>query len=309
MSSIKLMCRTLTPFSADGKIDEAAMRWHLRRLVENRIGIYPASGGVGEAYAMTMAEIRRVYDIAVDECKGKVPVYANPPEQHTADGTIAHARIAIEAGCDAVNVYPIAGWHGFRPREEELRGYYDTILTQIKHPVTLTASAVGGQMPPARLIADVVNKHRQIIGVNLHGGDGYFVELKDRVSRDVDYYCHLTGSLNEFLLGANGMLCQEATIIPKSFRQFINHYEKGEFAQMGPLNAGILRFISVIAKWSPGNARPTKMCMAVLKLPGWQGGSRPPNVIPGADQLDALLDGLRKVGLPEIDEMLRAAAG
>ena len=307
MSNIKLMCRTTTTFTTDGKIDEKAMRWHFKRLVDAKIGVFPASGGVGEAYAMTMDEIRRVYELAVDECKGKVQVYANPPEQHTASETLKHARVAIETGCDAINLYPSAGWHGYRPRDEELRIYYETLLKAIDHPVTMTASAVSGFMPSAQFMADLANRFSNVVGINMHAGDRYFVELKDRATREIDYYCHLSGSLNEFLLGANGFLVQEATIIPKSFRAYVDLYERGEWSKIGPINAGILRFVSVVLKWAPGNARWTKMCMKLLKMPGWEGGLRPPNQMPAEEQLQQMLTGLKKVSLAEMDEMLRAA--
>ena len=65
-------------------IDEEAFRIWLQRFVQNKIGVYLGSGGGGESHALTWPELQRIYEIGVEECKGKIPVYANPPEQYTA---------------------------------------------------------------------------------------------------------------------------------------------------------------------------------------------------------------------------------
>ncbi len=183
MPNLSQFCRTVTTFSATGELDEEAFRQHLNRLVGAKIGVYLASGGSGESYAMTQPELRRVYEIGVEECRGKVPVYANPPEQHTARGVLMHSLQAIEAGCEAVNIYPIAGWHGMRPRDAELRAYYDTVLKAFKHPTVLAINPVTGYIPPAKLVAEVISKYHQVIAVNLTfvGNETYLVDLKDMV--------------------------------------------------------------------------------------------------------------------------------
>lgn len=58
----------------DGAIDEDAFHQYLQRFVDAKIGVYLASVGSGESGAMTADELRRVYRIGVDVCKGKIPV-------------------------------------------------------------------------------------------------------------------------------------------------------------------------------------------------------------------------------------------
>jgi dihydrodipicolinate synthase/N-acetylneuraminate lyase len=83
--------------------------------VENRIGVYLASGGSGEGHVLSIDELRRVYAIGVEVCRGRVPVYTNPPEQHTAEATLQHSLIAVDAGVELVNIYGPAGLHGYLP--------------------------------------------------------------------------------------------------------------------------------------------------------------------------------------------------
>src|SRR5690242_10640382 len=105
MLVLDLICRVATTFDAEGRLDEDAFRQYLQRFVDNKIGVYLASGGSGEGHALTLDELRHVYTIGVAVCRGKVPVYANPPEQHTAEATLEHSLIAVDAGVELVNVY------------------------------------------------------------------------------------------------------------------------------------------------------------------------------------------------------------
>ena len=82
MANLGSFCRIATPFAKDGEIDEEALRAFLQRFIKSKIGIYLGSAGGGETHALTWDEIQRIYEIGLEECKGKIPVYANPPE-HT----------------------------------------------------------------------------------------------------------------------------------------------------------------------------------------------------------------------------------
>ncbi len=307
MSGLKLMCWTVTPFTVTGELDEEAFRWYLHRLSESKIGLYLASGGVGEAYTMSLTEIQRVYRIAVEECRGKVAIHANPPEQHTAKDALRHALLAIEAGCEAVNLYPPTSWHGYKATEEEQQAFLETLLSQINHPVVLCANPVVGYAPSLRVIADIARRYHQVIGIDVHDDEASLLNLKSLIRRDIDYYSMLVGFVSKLVVGATGLIAPEANIIPKSFRQFLDLCDKRDWDALAPINAGLLRFTQLLDKWRPSTARPTKMVMKVLKLPGGEGGAREPNKLPSEDQLRILIDGLLRVGLPEIEELLRAA--
>ena len=69
-----MICRTATTFTPDGELDEDALRQFLQRFVNAKLGIYLASGGSGEGHALSLDEIRRVYEIGVEVCRGKVAV-------------------------------------------------------------------------------------------------------------------------------------------------------------------------------------------------------------------------------------------
>ena len=308
MPNLTLMCRVATTFSKSGELDEDAQRKFLQRFVDARLGVYLGSGGQGEGHTLSREELRRVYQIGVEVCKGKVPVFANPPEQYTAKANIEHMSLAVECGVEAVNLYAIAGWHSMRPTEFELKAYYDTILSAIKTPVALAAQPLVGYSIRPALIASVCNQYPQIVTVNLTGvSDAYFLQVKELIKREIRYDVPITASMHTLMLGATGLLGTEANIIPKTYRRYIDLYEQGNYPQANQVYAQIKRYIDYASPWNPGPIRWIKMAMKVLKLPGGEGGIREPYQMPPDDELMRFADGLLRLGIPEIDEMARAA--
>ena len=308
MSKITLMCRVATAFSTSGGIDEDAQRKFLQRFVDAGLGVYLGSGGQGEGHTLSKDELRQVYKIGVDVCKGKVPVFANPPEQYTARGNIEHMNLAIECGVEAVNLYAIAGWHSLRPTELELQIYYDTILSAITTPIALAAQPLVGYSIKPSMIADLCNKYPQVITVNLTGvSDSYFLQVKDRVKRKIGYDVPITGSMNTLMLGATGLLGTEANIIPRTYRKYIDLYEQGRYSEAAEVYAQIKRYIDYTAAWNPAPVRWIKMAMKMLKLPGGEGGLREPYQMPPDAELERFTRGLVALRIPEIDDMALAA--
>src|SRR5690242_7577355 len=100
MAKLDLFCRIATPFTRHGEIDENALRQFLQRFIKSKIGIYLCSGGGAEAHSLTWDELQRLYRIGLDECKGKIPVHANPPEQYSVRLMREYIFQAIEAGVE-----------------------------------------------------------------------------------------------------------------------------------------------------------------------------------------------------------------
>ena len=96
-----------TPFGAGGELDEAALRRDLDRLTgELRIDGVFCGGVMGEFWALSGAERRRLVEVVVGCCRGKCPVLAHTGH-HSAAETIELTRHAAGAGADfAVVINP-----------------------------------------------------------------------------------------------------------------------------------------------------------------------------------------------------------
>jgi dihydrodipicolinate synthase/N-acetylneuraminate lyase len=102
----------VTPFKENFEIDEAALRRHLRYFMQPKFAA--AGGGViinpeaGEIYYMSREEKRRNVEIAIEECGGKVPVFAGVIDLRTEDA-VKVAVDAKEAGADGLFLLPPIG--------------------------------------------------------------------------------------------------------------------------------------------------------------------------------------------------------
>jgi dihydrodipicolinate synthase/N-acetylneuraminate lyase len=310
MPQVPMMARVPTTFSRSGGIDEEAQRQYNQRLIDARIGLYLCSGGTGESHTLTREELRQVYENGVASGKGKVPVWANPPEQHTARATIEHAKLAIDCGVEGVNVYALASLHLMKPTPQELAAYYDEVLGAIQYPVAIAPNPMVGYNISPEMIAGLCHKYPQIVAVNLSGGipDSYFLQLKPLLKRKVDCYVSLGGSEHTLNLGATGLLMSVSNIIPKTFRRYLDLYAEQKYVEMSPIYADIKRVVQFCSRWwGGGQTRVIKMAMKVLKLPGGEGGMREPYRTPPAEELARFAEGLAALGVPEIDEQSRAA--
>jgi 4-hydroxy-tetrahydrodipicolinate synthase len=309
MASITLLCRNATSFSRSGELDDEAFRQSLQRFVDAKLGVYLASGGSGEGHSLTWDELRRVYRIGVEVCKGKVQVNSNFPEQHTAVASLAHAQLAAEAGVDVVNIYGPAGWHGFRPTDTEYLTYFDRILAEVKHPVALCPNPVLGYSVKPSVIANICEKYSQVVAINLSGisGDRYFINLKDVLTRDVDIYVAYPGSLHTLDMGATGLLGAEANFIPRTFRRYIDLYEARKFDELSQVYASITRVSQFVEQWKASTPRWIKLAMRAFKLPGGEGGVREPYLMLEDAEVQRFMIGALRLDVPEINEMAQAA--
>lgn len=94
----------VTPFDAEGRVDDDLLRTHIGATLEHAPGgVFPACG-TGEFHALSTEEVARVVRVASETVAGRVPVVAG------TGGPLGHAitlaRAAADAGADALLVLP-----------------------------------------------------------------------------------------------------------------------------------------------------------------------------------------------------------
>jgi len=298
-----VFCMAATPFTADDRIDEDGLRAHLRRMVDAGVGVYVASGGAGEGHAMSLAELRRVYDIGVAECGGKVPTYANPPEARTAAQMLEMVREAVAAGVDVVQIYPVDGGHAMRPTYAEQERYYRRILDRVDHPIALSVHVYSGYLVPVALLKALCTAYPQIVAINVMGTPiHYLVELRDAVGPRIAIYTRMVNVVEGLAIGCQGCLAAEPNIVPRLCRSVVDHYRAGDMEACGAALADVVRFASIVDRWSPSTARWVKMAMKVLDLPGsGDGRLRDPYVLPPQGDLDAMAAAFERLGVRRLE--------
>jgi 4-hydroxy-tetrahydrodipicolinate synthase len=301
---------TVTPFRGDGSLDEDALRTLLRRLVAAQCGIYVTNAGSGEASALTLAEHRRIFDIAVKEAKGKVPVAANVQPCRTVEEAYAICKEAMAARVDHVAIYQFLPQMGMIPSAAEQERFWDELLDQVDYPVAIAFNHQVGYTAKEAFILRLCAKHKQIFQVNTPPGFGAglltggqrletFMTLRDALPPSVK----LTSGLGFFpgviQLGSVGVQIAEPNIIPNICRGMVDGYRYGDTKKTREHIQAFQRFTDLGREWHPATARWCKMAMKVLGL--GNGVLRPPYVLPGDDDQRRMAEGLARIGTAELE--------
>src|SRR5208283_5357174 len=75
----------VTPFLADGSVDEIALRRLIKRQIEAGINFLVPCGTTGESPTLSRKEHLRVVEITIEEANGRVPVVAGAGGYNTAE--------------------------------------------------------------------------------------------------------------------------------------------------------------------------------------------------------------------------------
>jgi len=305
---------SITPFDEDYALDEAALRAHLRRMVEAGVGVYLGSPGTGEGHALTADELRRVYEIGVEECKGRVPVYANPPEGRTVEQLRARMEIARAAGVDLVQAYTVDAGHGMRPTEKEQDAYYRELFDGFDYPLGLSVNMLaGGYANPVRLLVGLVRDFPQIEVVNVNNPPiSALAELIDELGTRVRFYTDAFMYPDAITLGASGCLTGHVNVVPYLIRALGESLARGDMDTASSAFHDLFRLQRAAAQFGtdplPQNwsGRWIKATMAALGQPGHSDGRmRRPYATPTHEELTRFSEHLRSQGIDTIERKYR----
>jgi 4-hydroxy-tetrahydrodipicolinate synthase len=257
---------SITPFDAEGRIDESALRMHLDRMADAGVGVYLGGGGSGEGFTFTDDEARRVLQIGVDQIGGRVPVRAMGIEPRTAQQMIDYIAMAADVGVDAAQVYSLDPGHGHRPTPNEIELYLETVLTSTTLPCVISSHQSVGYLLEPQLLAALAQKYRHIVGVNLSSATiDPLEELLGVMGGRVDV--HVGGPTHGFAaltLGAQGFLSSEANLIPRMCASVISRFEAGDTEACLVAATEVVRISKML--YGNGGIRATKVVMNRLGL-------------------------------------------
>jgi 4-hydroxy-tetrahydrodipicolinate synthase len=295
----QVMAMSITPFTTDGEVDEQVLQIHLDRLAGADLGVYLASPGSGEGHALSVKETRRVYEVGVEACGGRVPVCANPRESRGVADMLEVAREAVAAGVDAVQIYQIDGGHGFKPTSAELGAYFRDVICALDHPTVLGCNSVVGYLASVELLAELCDEFPQIVGVNLYEVPlGHVVACRDALPERVRLFVAQPAAVQSLHLGASGVLTAMANILPRTTAQFARAYAAGDRAALEISVQRLQRFFSAFVH-SMAGAAWQKLALKILGLPGGNGVIRRPYLFPDAAAETAMSAELDRLGVRE----------
>jgi 4-hydroxy-tetrahydrodipicolinate synthase len=99
------MPAAVTPFDREGNLNENALRQMLRLLIEDGVSGIVLLGDNGESWMLTDDEKERVFQIGVEECKGKVTIIGTTSGDYDERRVMKLTEYAKSIGMDGVMLH------------------------------------------------------------------------------------------------------------------------------------------------------------------------------------------------------------
>jgi 4-hydroxy-tetrahydrodipicolinate synthase len=265
----------VTPFYADGSLDERTLRSLVKRQIEQGINFLVPCGTSGESPTLSHKEHLRVVEITLEQAKGRVPVLAGAGGYNTAE-VIELAKEIKAMGADGLlSVTPYYN----KPTQEGLYQHYKAIASAVKLPIIVYSvqGRTGVNVEPATLKR--LSEIDYIVGVKEASGN--ISQMAQVVQQVPSSFAVLCGddsiSIPLIALGGHGVVSVVSNEIPREFTELIQRALRNDFAGARQLQRQYLSLMEV--NFVESNPIPVKQAMALMGLlePVWRLPLCPPN--------------------------------
>ena len=214
----------VTPFTADGDVDEAALGDLVGELEGRGVDFLVPAGTTGEAPLLTPSELDRVVETVV--ATASVPVVAGTG-QPGRRGTVEATARAAEAGADAAMV--VTPYY-YAHDQSALAAYYREVADAVELPVYAYSipSRTGVALEPDT-VAEIAG-HPNVVGLKDSSGDlGRLGRTAARVPDGFDLLVGHGGLFAPALeLGAAGGILALANVVPEGASAVYGRFAAGD---------------------------------------------------------------------------------
>jgi len=251
----------ITPFTTDGRIDEAALGalvdW---QIAEGIHGVVPC-GSTGEAVTMSLAERERVTRITVERAKGRVPVIAGAGSNNTAEA-IENSKVLAKAG--ATHLLHVSPMYN-KPPQRGLLAHFRAVADASPVPIVLynvpgrTASNVTAETTLA------LAEHKNIVAVKEASGNTGQI---DQILRGrPEGFSVLSGddglTLAVMSAGGDGVISVISNAVPKLCAQLTDALAKSDLATASLIHHRLAPLVD--AAFVESNPIPIKAALAMMR--------------------------------------------
>ena len=252
----------VTPFGADGTLNELALVSLVNWQIESGINFLVACGTTGEASTMTEAENARVMEITVKTAAGRVPVFGGCTHNATSEAVARAKKVAKIPGLDGILT---ANPYYNRPGQEGQYQHFRAIAEAVAPlPILLynIPSRTGTNMEPATVLrlAELPN----VIGVKESSGN--IAQIAEIIHNAPAGFQVFSGddamTLPVIALGGSGLVSVASNAIPAQMVQMVQAALAGDWARAREINRHFFRLMQ--AHFSEPSPAPVKAVLALL---------------------------------------------
>jgi 4-hydroxy-tetrahydrodipicolinate synthase len=251
----------VTPFRADGGVDETALQRHVEWQIRNGIELLVPCGTTGEAATLSDAEWLRVIEVTCAAAAGRVPVFAGCTHNATHAAVKRAQRAAQIAGLTGILT---ANPYYNRPGQEGQYQHFKAIAEATNLPVLLynIPPRTGANLEVATVLrlAEIPN----IVGIKESSGNmTQITELLTAVPRSFRVFAGDDGlALPVLALGGSGLISVASNVIPAQMADMVRSAIENDWASARRINRHFYRLMQAHF-WEPSPA-PVKAVLSIL---------------------------------------------
>lgn len=217
----------ITPVDAADRLVETSYRQVIEHVICGGVHGVFALGSNGEFYGLDFAEQQRAVELAVDQCRGRVPVYAGIGSITTRE-CIRSARVAEAAGAQALTVLPPMF---ISPNDDELYEHFRAIAAATSLPVLLYNNPDRCKVNVSATLLDKLADIENLVGVKDSSGDltltsEYIRRTRDRTFRVLAGRDTLV--LATLAYGGYGCVAATANVAPALVVEIYDKFRAGD---------------------------------------------------------------------------------
>ena len=291
-----ILTPSITILGEDGNFDLPAMGQHIENLNAGGVNGILFFGSIGEFFAFSPSEKKRLIDFVVPKIAKRVPVLVGIGS-NMMDEVIDLAAYCKNAGVAGVVV--LSPFY-FGPSDDAAKRFYGSIAKAVDIPMMLYnfPARTGNDLSP-RLVTDLAMSYPNIVAIkDTVDNISHTRKIIAEVKRQRPDFSVLSGYDEYYLVnrlsGGDGVLCGLTNVEPGVFFELHKAYEEGDFATMqrcGRKIASLMRLYETTDHFVSGikasvQAKGLKMS-ALIKEPAIQAS---------AEQIDEIRSILEETG-------------
>jgi 4-hydroxy-tetrahydrodipicolinate synthase len=251
----------VTPFRADGSLDEPALRAHIHWQIANGIALLVPCGTTGEAATLSENEWLRVIEVTVEAVNGRVPVFAGATHNSTFEAVRKAQQLARISGLTGILT---ANPYYNKPGQEGQYQHFRAIAEAIDLPILLynIPSRTGANLEPATVLR--LTELPNIVGIKESSGNiVQITELLSQVPRTFHVFCGDDAlALPTLAIGGMGLVSVASNAIPQQMVQMVDSALSDQWSTARRINRHYFSLMQ--ANFSEPSPAPIKAVMALL---------------------------------------------
>lgn len=252
----------VTPFRADGSLDEPALRAFVRWQLASGVHMLVPCGSTGEAVTLTAAEHRRVVEITVEEAHGRVPVIAGAGSNDTQKAIALSREMQAIGATHLLHVTPMYN----KPPQRGLLAHFRAIADACPLPIVLYN--VPGRTAVNMEVATTLELAADERFVAVKEASGNLAQIAAIVRDRPAGFRVLSGddgfTLGVMAHGGDGVISVVSNIAPRLTAELCDACARGDFTAARALDARLAPLVE--ACFVESNPVPAKAMLAMMGM-------------------------------------------